>query len=206
MDKENLINKEEVKKLSGKVFTKSNFKKLGICLVLCGVIAGGGGYYAHQQKITHRAAVNEARISLATVQAAAKNQTLLPESQVRSIVAQAIGQEEKDIVFREISLKSSHDYYDDDDHDRDHDHKKHRNDRVRPASNNTNNEQGTDADTHATNKGQDKVNTTSTVTNSSKTSLRTDNPIYKVKCAVGSVKYKVFVNAINGDVLRSEID
>ena len=198
MNKDDLLNKEAVKEtaqkigstLNNKVFTKKNFKKLGVCVILCGILAGGGGYFVHQQKIAHKAEVNTARIAIATAEAAKKNQTLLPESQVRSIAAQAIGQDEMYVTFREISLDYDHDYDDRyDDHD---DHDKH--DRHNKYDRRKNNGR-TDADTHATD--------TRRRDNSAATAY---NPVYKVKCYANNVKYKVYIDAVNGDVLRCKVD
>ncbi len=257
------MNKEELKNLSGKmqtlggkIFTKSHFKKLGVFLVICAVAAGGGAYFVHQQKITKRLQVNEARTAMITAQATKSNISLLPENQIRTLAAQAIGQDESNITFREIYLSNDHDRYEDnhdghkldkdhdryerdhDDHDKDHDrhkidkdHKKHRdehrNDRY-------------DGTTHATDKRSASSNMTSapiltpvqpatsaqptapaeqqnnmtasavTPTNSPMAQpvmnqMRNSDPVYKVKCNIGSVKYRLYIDAVNGNVLSSKI-
>ena len=219
------MNKEQLKTLGGKVFTKSHFKKLGICLVICAMATGGGTYYIHQQKIARKSQVAEARSAMISLQAAKNNITLLPENQIRTLTAQAIGQEENAITFREISLKShsDKDRYEDHDehkknHDKDHDrdHDKRRYDKERKEEQNqvqgTTGNSEVDDTTHATNKRSAMVRTTPVqpaepvlaqpvMSPASSPALR-----YKVKCSVGSVKYELAFDAVNGNLLYSEID
>ena len=227
------MNKEQLKTLGGKVFTKSHFKKLGICLVICAMATGGGTYYIHQQKIARKVQVAEARSAMVTAQAARSNITLLPENQIRTLTAQTIGQEESDITFREISLKSSQDkdHYEhkkdhDKDHDRDHDkdhekkhdreHDKRKYDKEHKEDQNhgqdTTGNSEVDGTTHATDKRQAMVGTTPVQPAEPAPAQPVMSPAtspalrYKVKCSVGSVKYELAFDAVNGNLLYSEID
>lgn len=219
------MNKEQLKTLGGKVFTKSHFKKLGICLVICAMATGGGTYYIHQQKIARKAQVAEARSAMISLQAAKNNITLLPENQIRTLTAQAIGQEENAITFREISLKSHSDkdrYEDHDEHKKDHEkdhnrnHDKRRYDKERKEEQNqvqgTTGNSEVDDTTHATNKRSAMVRTTPVQPAEPVLAQPVMSPApspalkYKVKCSVGSVKYELAFDAVNGNLLYSEID
>ena len=102
MDKKETM--QQVQNTMGNIFTKSRLKKAGIGILLCGILAGGGAWYHHQQKQAEHAQLLQARTTMIEAQAAQNNVALLTADSIRSLSAQAIGVDETGITFQEISL------------------------------------------------------------------------------------------------------
>lgn len=103
MEQNNETNATGSRRLS-RVFTK---KRLGgLAAVIALVLLAGGGATYYQQTQAHAAHAQEraAMSQLNAIQAEKMGVTLLKEAQIRSIAADAIGQEETTVTFDEIDL------------------------------------------------------------------------------------------------------
>ena len=101
MDKKETM--QQVQNTMGNIFTKSRLKKAGIGILLCGILAGGGAWYHHQQKQAYKEKKIQAMSQMIEAQAQAQNLTLIPEEKARALAAQAIGKDESSLSFSRIS-------------------------------------------------------------------------------------------------------
>ena len=89
-----------------KIFTVSNMKKAGACLVV-GVIAFGGfNWFQHYQMKRDFQRVAEARTHMVEQEAAKNDVTLMDKAQIKSIAADAMGIDETAISWDSISLSN----------------------------------------------------------------------------------------------------
>ena len=86
------------------VFTKSNLKKAGIALAVIVAVSGGLKWYHHQERMEAHHQMIMAQNAIVQQQAAAKNLTLLDESKVKSIAANAVAADESSLSFRDLML------------------------------------------------------------------------------------------------------
>ena len=68
-------------------------KKASVILLIAAVVSGAGAWYVKGQKHERHAQKEQAWTTMITAQARQRSVTLLDESAVRSIAAEAIGQE-----------------------------------------------------------------------------------------------------------------
>lgn len=87
-----------------RIFTKKRIGGLAAVLALALVAGGGASYYEHAQERAAHAQERAAMSQLNAIQAEKLGVTLLSEAQIRSIAADAIGQEETAVTFDEIDL------------------------------------------------------------------------------------------------------
>lgn len=87
-----------------KVCTKKRLCGLVAVIAAAGIIGGGIDYYHHQQVRTMHAQERAAMSQLNTIKADKMGLSLLSEAEIRSIVADSLGQDETSITFDEIDL------------------------------------------------------------------------------------------------------
>lgn len=87
-----------------RIFTRKRAKALAACLALVLLAGGGASYYHHAQEKAAHAQERAALSELNAIQAEKMGVSVLSEAEVRSIAADAIGQEETAVTFDEISL------------------------------------------------------------------------------------------------------
>ena len=103
MEQNNETNATGSRRLS-RVFTKKRLGGLAAVIALVLLAGGGATYYQHTQARAAHAQERAAMSQLNAIQAEKMGVTLLKEAQIRSIAADAIGQEETAVTFDEIDL------------------------------------------------------------------------------------------------------
>ena len=103
MEQNNETNATGSRRLS-RVFTKKRLGGLAAVIALVLLAGGGATYYQQTQARAAHAQERAAMSQLNTIQAEKIGVTLLKEAQIRSIAADAIGQEETAVTFDEIDL------------------------------------------------------------------------------------------------------
>lgn len=96
--------KNTVSDRMSRVFTKKRTLGLAACLALVLIAGGGASYYHHAQEQAAHAQERAALSELTAIQAEKMGVSVLSEAEIRSIAADAIGQEETAVTFDEISL------------------------------------------------------------------------------------------------------
>lgn len=96
--------KASVSSRLSRIFTKKRVGGLAAVLALALAAGGGASYYGHTQARAAHAQERAAMSQLSAIQAEKLGVTLLSEAQIRSIAADAIGQEETAVTFDEIDL------------------------------------------------------------------------------------------------------
>ena len=96
--------KNTVSDRMSRVFTKKRTLGLAACLALVLIAGGGASYYHHAQERAAHAQERAALSELTAIQAEKMGVSVLSEAEIRSIAADAIGQEETAVTFDEISL------------------------------------------------------------------------------------------------------
>jgi hypothetical protein len=103
MEQNNETNATGSRRLS-RVFTKKRLGGLAAVIALILLAGGGATYYQQTQARAAHAQERAAMSQLNAIQAEKMGVTLLKEAQIRSIAADAIGQEETTVTFDEIDL------------------------------------------------------------------------------------------------------
>ena len=103
MEQNNETNATGSRRLS-RVFTKKRLGGLAAVIALVLLAGGGATYYQQTQARAAHAQERAAMSQLNAIQAEKMGVTLLKEAQIRSIAANAIGQEETAVTFDEIDL------------------------------------------------------------------------------------------------------
>jgi uncharacterized membrane protein YkoI len=217
---------EQVKENVKSVCTAKRMKAAVAVLVICAIAGAGGSYYFHQQRVAQRMEERQAQSKVVAYEASRNHVNLLSEEQVRAAVAQAVGQDESSIQFKEIALENK-DGHDRDGHDKDKkDKDKHQNgDRKdkkdkqdkqgqQPAGNPP--QQGQPGPTMqqvmppADGAGPDGAaapDAAAGATTAAKPdkAMMSFHPSYEVECTVGNIKYEFNVDAVSGDILRNKV-
>lgn len=97
-------NKDTVSSRLSRIFTKKRLGGLAAAVAIVLLAGGGASYYHHAQARAAHAQERAAMSQLNAIQAEKMGMTLLSEAQIRSIAADAIGQEETAVTFDEIDL------------------------------------------------------------------------------------------------------
>ena len=156
--------------------SKPYMKKAGIVLLLGAVIAGAGGWYKHTLSQEKHAQKERAYVTMITAQAQQNAVSLIEESTVRSLTADAIGQEETAIQFRDITL--------------------------RDIARADGKREGKAAKHHR----ESQNTAAAPASAASPVPAITFRPVYKVSCRVDRVKYKLNIDAVSGKVLSIKCD
>ena len=180
-------------------------KKASAILLIAAVVSGAGAWYVHGQKQERHAQKEQAWTTMITAQARQRSVTLLDESAVRSIAAEAIGQQETAITFRQISLR---DMAQNEDHKQKMKHREHG--KVREADN-YRPQMGDYPEPNAlpvpTPNDYQKITEAAKEAPAALASGETAFlPVYKVNCRVDQVKYKLRIDAVTGKVLSVKCD
>ena len=161
----------------GSIFTKARLKKITAGAILCSVIAGGAACYQQQQEKLAHEQLLQARAAILESQAAQYSIVLLDTDTIRSLAAQTIGIDETAVTFREIALFNGQEKNDKDRKEKD------RRDRK-----------------------EDKREHEQPVTRQTAAPAPVFQPMYKVACQSGSLKYKLRIDAVSGEILQSKIE
>lgn len=180
-------------------------KKASAILLIAAVVSGAGAWYIHGQKQERHAQKEQAWTTMITAQAWQRSVTLLDESAVRSIAAEAIGQQETAITFCQISLR---DMAQNEDHKQKMKHREHG--KVREADN-YRPQMGDYPEPNAlpvpTPNDYQKITEAAKEAPAALASGETAFlPVYKVNCRVDQVKYKLSIDAVTGKVLSVKCD
>lgn len=171
---------------------KPYVKKAGIVLMLGAVVAGAGGWYKHNLDQEKHAQKERAWSMMITAQAQQRAIPLIEESAVRSLAAEAIGQAETAIEFREITLR-----------DMAQAEEKHR---EKAAKHRWGAKDKPEKEMTARPKAAEYQTIAAPVPQAAPAPAITFRPAYKVSCRVDQVKYKLYIDAVSGEVLRVKCD
>lgn len=197
--------------LSQRILTKRNGKIVLALAVVCVLAAGGGKYYLHQQHVAHHEQRLAAISQMVQAQAVQHNVTLLSEDHAKAAAAQALGQDESSLTFKEVALldldqmkhgdKAKHEKFKKA-HGGEPGHEEKggpgrdsRPDGPAPqpgqAPQNSQNAQGQKADAAAGASG--------------KQVQRPFRPMYAIRATDGQVKYNVLLDAVSGSIIDSRV-
>lgn len=187
-------------------------KKAIIAAVVLAALGGAGSWYQHNQEQAARQQQQAARTALIETQASQRSLSLIDEADVRSITAEAIGQEETSITFRQISLQNAADRgREDGKHDKKHE--EHKDKDVRLGMQAPSQDQPAPQDRQAPKSSvplpaqemaqSDKLAAPADRPERTPGEGRDFRPVYHVKCNVGAAKYQVDIDAVTGHVLHA---
>lgn len=192
---------------------KAAAKKAGIAAVIIAVLGGAGSWYHHSQEKAMHLQQQQARTALVTAQASSRSLTLLDENAIRSITAEAIGQDETAITFKQIALTNAADARDGSKKDKERDKKggEHRDKREKgqPKDEQRGQEpQGPESRQQPDgNAPADAPAPQGPDAQSPQQAMHAPDfrPVYRVNCNVGDVRYRVEIDAVSGKVLRASV-
>ena len=192
---------------------KAAAKKAGIAAVIIAVLGGAGSWYHHSQEKAMHLQQQQARTALVTAQASSRSLTLLDENAIRSITAEAIGQDETAITFKQIALTNAADARDGSKKDRERDKKggEHRDKREKgqPKDEQRGQEpQGPESRQQPDgNAPADAPAPQGPDAQSPQQAMHAPDfrPVYRVNCNVGDVRYRVEIDAVSGKVIRASV-
>lgn len=177
---------------SKKIFTKARLKKAAACLIIAGIAAGGWTYYHHQQEIARHEAIMQAKTNLIASEASQKNMTLLDETAIRSIAAEAIGTDETSISWRNVALTNLAEEKMTEHKDKNEKKEKKEHAQKEKAA----------PDYMALTAPKDAADASAGTAGSEAPSFL---PVYNVSCSVNQVKYNLRIDAVTGNVLSSRV-
>lgn len=193
-------------------------KKAAIVAVVIAALGGAGAWYHHSQELAAHEQQQAARTALVEAQASQRSLSLIDEATVRSITAEAIGQEETSITFRQISLQNAADRdKKGGERDKKHDERKDKGTRPEkqapPQEQMQGQPQGQPQDQPAPETGMPQpvqkpgqpndVAAPNDRLGRAPGEGRDFRPVYHVKCKVGEAKYQVDIDAVTGRVLHA---
>ena len=213
-----------------RIFTAAHLRKAGAALAVCAVLAGGGAWYHHQQEQVQHASVCEARTAMITAQAAQRSLELLTPEQIRSLAAEAVGVDETSLTYKEVSLVDAADAAEEkaekaDKHDKHEKHEKHdkhekHNEEAEhedyeppyaapqpeaPAAQPTDAAAASAPAMPAIHKHPGSADYAALAQSQAQAAEPVFQPIYKVSCRADQVKYKLYFDAVTGQLLGSHI-
>ena len=213
-----------------RIFTAAHLRKAGAALAVCAVLAGGGAWYHHQQEQVQHASVREARTTMITAQAAQRSLELLTPEQIRSLAAEAVGVDETSLTYKEISLidavgsakekaekADKHDKHEK--HEKHDKHEKHNEEAEHedyeppyaapqpeaPAAQPTDAAAASAPAMPAIHKQLGSADYAALAQSQAQAAEPVFQPIYKVSCRADQVKYKLYFDAVTGQLLGSHI-
>lgn len=192
--------------LSQRILTKRNGKIVLAFAVVCILAAGGGKYYLHQQHVAHHEQRLAAISQMVQAQAVQHNVTLLSEDQAKAAAAQALGQEESSLTFKEVALLDL-------DQMKHGGKAKHENFKKAHGGEPGREEKGSRPDGPAPQPGQAPQNgqnaqgpkADAASGASSKQVQRPFRPMYAIRATDGQVKYNVLLDAVSGNIIDSRV-
>lgn len=183
---------------------KAAAKKAGIAAVVIAVLGGAGSWYHHSQEKAMHLQQQQARTALVTAQASSRSLTLLDENAIRSITAEAIGQDETAITFKQIALTNAADARDGSKKDKERDKKggEHRDKREKGQPKDEQRGQEPDGNAPADAPAPQGPDAQAPQQAMHAPDFR---PVYRVNCNVGDVRYRVEIDAVSGKVIRASV-
>lgn len=168
---------EKVKLTAGAIFTSANMKRLGIGVLVCGVLAGAGSVYWHGQRVNEHRKIIQARTNMLEAQAVKNNIVLLDSDRIQGIAAEAIGVNVSNVEYTQMDLT-------------------YRNAQLSSQK---------DGEGHK--KGHRELSKTEPVAPIGTTgyNLATSNLIYNVLCVADNIRYRVGIDAVTGQVVNSKV-
>ncbi|MCH4167466.1 MAG: hypothetical protein LKF74_02600 [Megasphaera sp.] len=232
MEKKTMMN--TVKEQAANIFTPRHIKQGAAVLVVCAILGGGGAWYHQQQEQTRRAQVMEARSQLIVAEAEQRNMSLIGEDQVKAIAAKTIGADESSLVFKTVALQNNvygKDHKEGAEHKNRKEHRKdkgHRGEaeedhqeivttqaskspRTQPAPQEQaavlpQGQPAVPPQDQPVGPSQDQAAPEQTVQQPQQMAAVDFRPVYKVECKQGNIKYKLAIDAVTGQVLRSNVE
>lgn len=195
---------------------KAAAKKAGIAAVIIAVLGGAGAWYHHSQEKAMHLQQQQARTALVTAQASSRSLTLLDENAIRSITAEAIGQDETAITFKQIALTNAADARDGGKKDKEKDKKdgerRDKREKGQPKDEQRAQEpQGPQApEARQQPDGSAPADMPAPQGPDAQAPQQAMHapdfrPVYRVNCNVGDVRYRVEIDAVSGKVLRASV-
>lgn len=192
---------------------KAAAKKAGIAAVIIAVLGGAGAWYHHSQEKTMHLQQQQARTALVTAQASSRSLTLLDENAIRSITAEAIGQDETAITFKQIALTNAADARDGSKKDKERDKKggerRDKREKGQPRDEQRGQEpQGPESRQQPDgNAPADAPAPQGPAAQAPQQAMHAPDfrPVYRVNCNVGDVRYRVEIDAVSGKVIRASV-
>lgn len=195
---------------------KTAAKKAGIAAVIIAVLGGAGAWYHHSQEKAMHLQQQQARTALVTAQASSRSLTLLDENAIRSITAEAIGQDETAITFKQIALMNAADARDGGKKDKERDKKdgerRDKREKGQPRDEQRGQEpqgpqapearQQPDGSAPADARAPQGPDAQAPQQATHAPDFR---PVYRVNCNVGDVRYRVEIDAVSGKVIRASV-
>lgn len=182
---------------------KAAAKKAGIAAVIITVLGGAGVWYHHSQEKAMHLQQQQARTALVTAQASSRSLPLLDESAIRSITAEAIGQDETAITFKQIALMNAADARDGGKKDKEKDKKDGEQRGQEPQGPQCPEaRQQTDGSAPADMSAPQGPDAQAPQQAMHAPDFR---PVYRVNYNVGDVRYRVEIDAVSGKVLRASV-
>lgn len=216
MEKKTMMN--TVKEQAANIFTPRHIKQGAAVLVVCAILGGGGAWYHQQQEQTRRAQVMEARSQLIVAEAEQRNMSLIGEDQVKAIAAKTIGADESSLVFKTVALQNNvygKDHKEGAEHKNRKEHRKDKGHRgeaeedhqeiVTTQASKSPRTQPAPQEQAAV-PPQDQAAPEQTVQQPQQMAAVDFRPVYKVECKQGNIKYKLAIDAVTGQVLRSNVE
>lgn len=203
---------------------KAAAKKAGIAAVIIAVLGGAGAWYHHSQEQALHLQQQQARTALVTAQASERSLSLLDENTIRSITAEAIGQDETAITFKQIALMNAADVREPGNKDKGKD-KKDGDRRDKHEKGPQKDEQGGPRDQGPQGQGPQGPEDLPQPSGNESSAARPAQgpkgpdgmapqqgahtpdfrPVYRVNCNVGNVRYHVEIDAVSGKVIRASV-
>lgn len=195
------------------LFNKNSIKKAGMGILICSLALGGFSIYHHQAMAAEREQIMQAETSLLESQAAQQNITLIDNSQLQALAANAIGVNENDITdfrYHLIDLnnrpmdEARHGHYGwRDGDDRHHNFRNHPRNRGNCPGYNQNcpyPDQEINDDTSSPDN--------SLMMNNNLPPRQNTNviaPVYRIACTANDVNYLISVDAQNGNIINCRV-
>lgn len=200
-DKQNIQDAAEQVK---KVCTKKVMKRIAAVLVVVAIAAGGGAAWKHHQKDVEKTQAVAAQTRIVALEAEKKGLVLLDEGKIRSLTAQALGLDENNVTYGKIALRDSVGGAKKDT-DKEEKHAKHEGKKKggeQRRDEQTLRQNPVTGDTQPVTAAPQAVPAAPAAAVNSKPSFR---PIYDISCKSDSVKYKIQIDAVTGEVLHIDV-
>ena len=179
----------KVKIKLGEIFTLAHIKRAGMVVLIFAVTAGAGGVYWHQQETDAHMKIVQARTRMIEAQAAKNNIMLLDREKIKEIVAEAIGLDGSNIEYKQIELTAE-----ENDRYSGKDVKKHKKDDKELVRNHEFTQKPVVMQTETVASTATKVD-----------NLVISHPVYKVVCKANTIKYRLRIDAVTGQILNSKV-
>lgn len=176
-------------------------KRIAAVLVVITIAAGGGAAWKHHQKDVEKTQAVAAQTRIVALEAEKKGLVLLDEGKIRSLTAQALGLDENNVTYDKIALRDSVGGAKKDT-DRKEKHAKHEG---KKKGGEQRRDEQTLQQTPATGDTRPVTAAPQAVPAAAVNSKPSFRPIYDISCKSDSVKYKIQIDAVTGEVLHIDV-